>query len=147
MLSSRAAERLASGAHLHLSNPVDSRLRLILADGDEPWVIDFGQARVENPFPGVLELLRGDGLTVAPAPVRAEVERVDLAIRRDVVAFGGGRLRRWERGRAPATDHGLSRRFAAPPGDYDVLARVFKPGSRSQRGRRPRRLTGGGGTR
>jgi protein-tyrosine sulfotransferase len=48
LLSSRAAERLASGAHLRLNNPVDSRLRLILADGDEPWVIDFGQARVEK---------------------------------------------------------------------------------------------------
>ena len=48
LLASRAAERLASGAHLHLNNPVDSRLRLILADGAEPWVIDFGQARVEK---------------------------------------------------------------------------------------------------
>jgi protein-tyrosine sulfotransferase len=48
LLSSRAAERLASGAHLHLDNPVDSRLRLILADSAEPWVIDFGQARVEK---------------------------------------------------------------------------------------------------
>lgn len=48
LLSGRAAERLASGAHLHVNNPVDSRLRLILADGAEPWVIDFGRARVEK---------------------------------------------------------------------------------------------------
>ena len=48
LLSGRAAKRLASGAHLHLSNPVDSRVRLILADGAESWVIDFGQARVEK---------------------------------------------------------------------------------------------------
>ena len=48
LLSSQAAERLASGAHLHLNNPVDSRVRLILADGAEPWVSDFGQARVEK---------------------------------------------------------------------------------------------------
>ena len=48
LLVGRVAERLASGAHRQLDYPVDSRVRLVLADGGEPWVVDFGQGCVER---------------------------------------------------------------------------------------------------
>jgi protein-tyrosine sulfotransferase len=48
LLVGRVAERLSSGAHQQLDHPIDSRVRLVLADGTEPWVVDFGQGRVER---------------------------------------------------------------------------------------------------
>jgi protein-tyrosine sulfotransferase len=48
LLLDRAPERLALGAHRRSSNAVDSRVRIMFADGREPWLIDFGQARVER---------------------------------------------------------------------------------------------------
>jgi hypothetical protein len=61
---------------------------------DEERGVLGGDLGIQDALPGVLEVGRGDRLTVAPAAVGPQVEGIGQAVSRNVVVGRGGRLRR-----------------------------------------------------